>query len=109
MPAFEANADDMPTTRGVRFGIGSRLYAAFGAVTGLTLVATAVSWVAFENVRGTLDNVSGRAVPILTSSLQLAAEAATAAAMAPNINSATARVLDAAGEPVTTVGLGWMF
>jgi len=89
MTAIETSADAAHAGRRIRFGIGPRLYTAFGATTALTVIAAGIAWFAFENVRGTLDNVAQRAVPVLASSLQLAAESATAAAMAPNIISAT--------------------
>ena len=85
----EPSAEVATPERRTRFGIGPRLYSAFGATTALTVVAVGLSWAAFENVRGTLDNITNQAVPVLSSSFQLAAESASAAAVAPNIISAT--------------------
>ncbi len=91
--------------RRTRFGIGPRLYTAFVATSALTVVAVGLAWVAFENVRGTLDNITAQAIPVLTSSFQLAAQSATAAAVAPNIISAVSEeARDAArGEMETSL------
>jgi len=95
-------ASDGSRTR-TGFGIGLRLYAAFGATTLLTVVAVGIAWFAFENVRAALDNVTHRAIPVLTGSLNLAAESATAAAVAPNIISApTEAARDAARGAMET-------
>ncbi|WP_189995782.1 HAMP domain-containing protein, partial [Thalassobaculum fulvum] len=88
MTEIEPSPEDKAPERRTRFGIGPRLYSAFGAITALTVLAVGLSWVAFENVRGTLDNIANHAVPVLASSFQLAAESASAAAVAPNIISA---------------------
>ncbi|MEQ8397861.1 methyl-accepting chemotaxis protein [Thalassobaculum sp.] len=88
MSVIEPSAGVEESGRRTGFGIGARLYAAFGATTALTVIAVGVAWVAFENVRGTMDDVANRALPVLTASLQLAAQSATAAAVAPNIISA---------------------
>ncbi len=93
----EPSTDSAAPDNRTRFGIGPRLYSAFGATTALTVVAAGLAWVAFENVRGTLDNITTQAIPVLASSFQLAAESATAAAVAPNIISAsTSEARDAA-------------
>ena len=89
MTEKEADADSAPSERRTRFGIGPRLYSAFGATTALTVMAVGLSWAAFENVRGTLDNITNQAIPVLATSFQLSAESATAASVAPNIISAT--------------------
>ncbi|MEQ8814614.1 MAG: methyl-accepting chemotaxis protein, partial [Thalassobaculum sp.] len=89
MTDSESSADSATPERRTRFGIGPRLYSAFGATTALTVVAVGLAYAAFENVRGTLENITNQSIPVLASSFQLAAESATAAAVAPNIISAS--------------------
>ncbi len=104
MTVIDGSHDDSSSdARRTGFGIGARLYAAFSAATALTLIAVATAWFAFENVRGTLDSVANRAVPVLATSFQLAVASATAAAIAPNIISApTEAARDAARQEMET-------
>ena len=68
---------------GRRIGIGYRLFAAFGAVAALTLVASGIAWLSFANVGSVLHQVTGRSVPAMTEALQLAAASAELSAEAP--------------------------
>ena len=104
MTVIDGSRDDSSSdARRTGFGIGARLYAAFSAATALTLIAVATAWFAFENVRGTLDSVANRAVPVLATRFQLAVASATAAAIAPNIISApTEEARDAARQEMET-------
>lgn len=70
------------------FGIGPRLYIAFGAMTALTVIATATAWVAFTNTDRTLRDVTEKALPAVTGSLRLAVDASGIAAIAPALISA---------------------
>ena len=79
---------DPQNTQKSRFGIGSRLYIAFGGMVFLTLVASAVAWLNFSTVESALRQVSATAVPDVTNNLQLALDAANVAASAPDIISA---------------------
>src|SRR5690606_10520243 len=66
-----------------RIGIGFRLFAAFGAVAFLTLIATGIAWYSFANVGSVLHQVTGRSVPAMTGALRLAASSASLSAEAP--------------------------
>lgn len=68
---------------GRRIGIGYRLFAAFGAVAALTLVASGIAWLSFANVGSVLHQVTGRSVPAMTEALRLAAASADLSAEAP--------------------------
>ncbi|WP_189995942.1 HAMP domain-containing protein, partial [Thalassobaculum fulvum] len=71
-----------------RFGIGPRLYLAFGAMTLLTVVAAGTAVVAFKEVGKTLGDVTERSMPAVTATLRLAVNSANVAATAPGMISA---------------------
>ena len=66
-----------------RFGIGVRLLGAFWTVAFLTLAASGVAWLSYNNVAAVLEEVTGRNVPAMTEALRLAAASATLSAEAP--------------------------
>ncbi|HMA13501.1 MAG TPA: methyl-accepting chemotaxis protein, partial [Kiloniellaceae bacterium] len=70
---------------GRRIGIGFRLFAAFGAVAFLTLIATGIAWYSFTNVGSVLHQVTARSVPAMTGALRLAAASASLSAEAPAV------------------------
>jgi len=71
-----------------RFGIGPRLYLAFGGMTLLTVLAAGIAVVAFTQVGRTLGDVTDRSMPAVTASLRLAVNSANVAATAPGLISA---------------------
>ncbi|MEQ8394809.1 methyl-accepting chemotaxis protein [Thalassobaculum sp.] len=86
----EALAETEPTTaRSGGFGIAGRLGTAFAATTLLTVLTAGVAWFAFSNVESTLTAVTDRAMPAVSSSLQLAANSSEVAASAPSLASAS--------------------
>ena len=82
------NASDREGPTRTRFGIGPRLYLAFGAMTLLTVVAAGTAVVAFKEVGKTLGDVTERSMPAVTATLRLAVNSANVAATAPGMISA---------------------
>src|SRR5690606_11156628 len=85
-PTEAAGAEPRMKTR---FGIGPRLYLAFGGMTMLTVVAAGIAVAAFSGVGRTLDAVTERSIPAVTATLRLAVNSANVAATAPGLISAT--------------------
>ena len=56
---------------GNRLGIGGRLSLALGVVVGFTLVATAVTWVLFDDVTQNLGIFTDESMPVTASSFRL--------------------------------------
>jgi methyl-accepting chemotaxis protein len=63
--------------------VKTRLLMAFGGISGTTVVAAALACVLFGQFKHSLDQVTGRSVPAMTSSLELAAQTQSLAASAP--------------------------
>ena len=70
-----------PTRRG--FGIRSKLFVAFGAVAGLTVLASAVAVLSYEDMGRTLDGIAGKNLPAMSQSLRLAKSSAEIVSIAP--------------------------
>jgi methyl-accepting chemotaxis protein len=70
------------------FGIRSKLFAAFGAVAGLTVLASAVAVLSYEDMGRTLDGIAGKNLPAMSQSLRLAKSSAEIVAIAPALVSA---------------------
>lgn len=69
----------------VRFGIKSRLSAAFGVLAALTVAAGAVAWAVFGHVEHTVTSITERSIPELTLALTIAERSAEIIASAPAI------------------------
>ncbi|MBR0647608.1 methyl-accepting chemotaxis protein [Plastoroseomonas hellenica] len=72
-----------PARRRLRFGLAARLLLAFGVVTGLTLLASAVALVSTERMAGAVDAVTQRSLPETRAAFLLAHRSAGIAAAAP--------------------------
>jgi len=66
-----------------QFGIRAKLFMAFAAVSGSTVVACAAGWVMFSQVRDLFHGVSGRNIPEIIATLGLQTDTQTLAASAP--------------------------
>jgi methyl-accepting chemotaxis protein len=64
------------------FGVRAKLQAAFGGVAALTVLATAVAFLAFSAVERGLEQIAGRQVPLMTDALRLAVSSAEISAAA---------------------------
>jgi methyl-accepting chemotaxis protein len=69
--------------RSWRLGIRGRLFAAFSMVAALTVLASAVAVVSYENVGRTLGGITESNIPAMSVSLKLAKSSAGIAAVAP--------------------------
>ncbi len=69
-----------------RFGIGPRLFLAFGATAFMTVVASGIAWLIFGGIGNALLEVTGSGVPAITSALRLSQETAELAAAAPELS-----------------------
>lgn len=68
-----------------RAGIGGKLILAFGAVAGLTILASAVTWILFGNVRDNLTIIAEDNLPEIVASFRLAEESARLSAAIPRM------------------------
>ncbi len=66
-----------------RVGIASRIYAALGVLTLLTIVASSVAWFSYERVSATVDDMVVRKMPVVELALELSQAATTSTALAP--------------------------
>jgi len=83
---------------GQRFGIGPRLFMAFGAAALMTVIASGIAWMVFGGIGGALTEVTGKGVPAIANALRLSQEASALAAAAPELGHAeneTARLRSA--------------
>jgi methyl-accepting chemotaxis protein len=69
--------------KGSRIGIASRIYAALGVLTVLTLAASLVAWFSYERVSGTVDDMVERKMPVVELALELSQAATASSALAP--------------------------
>ena len=75
----------------LRLGIKGRLFAAFGAVAGLTVLASAVGFVSYSRLGETLNTITRENVPATEVSLRVAKTSAEIAATAPALLAATSQ------------------
>ena len=68
-----------------RVGIGGKLILAFGAIAGLTVLASAVTWILFGNVRDNLTIIAEDNLPEIAASFRLAEESARLSASIPRM------------------------
>ena len=66
-------------------GVGSKLYIAFGAIAGLTVLAGALGVISFNKAETALDELTGHSLPVIVESLQLSQAGAQIAAAAPHL------------------------
>jgi methyl-accepting chemotaxis protein len=66
-----------------RWGIRGSLFAAFAVIAGMTIVISAGAGMVFRHLGGTMIELSGRGIPRLAASLQLAAESASLSSQGP--------------------------
>ena len=72
-----------PPPRVIRIGIRGKLFLAFGSVAGLTIMATIVAIVSYNNMSTTLRGITEDNIPAMSLSLRLAKSSAQIAAAAP--------------------------
>ncbi len=68
-----------------QFGIRPRLFLAFGAVAGTTVVACVTAWVMFLHVGALLDEIATRDIPGVVATLQLSTDTQALVTGAPNL------------------------
>src|SRR5579871_6007818 len=66
-----------------QLGIRGSLFAAFAVIAGMTIVISAGAGMVFRHLGGTMVDLSGRDIPRLAASLQLAAESASLSSQGP--------------------------
>ncbi|HSY55950.1 MAG TPA: methyl-accepting chemotaxis protein [Bradyrhizobium sp.] len=66
-----------------QWGIRGSLFAAFAVIAGVTIVISAGAGMVFRHLGGTMIDLSGRDIPRLAASLQLAAESASLSSQGP--------------------------
>ena len=77
------------THRGIRVGIRGKLLLAFGTVAGLTVLASVVAILSYDNMAATLRGITDNNIPAMSLSLKLAKTSAQVAATAPTLLSVT--------------------
>ena len=68
-----------------RAGIGGKLILAFGAIAGLTILVSTVTWILFGNVRDNLTIIAEDNLPEIVASFGLAEESAQLSAAIPRM------------------------
>jgi methyl-accepting chemotaxis protein len=68
-----------------KWGVRGSLFAAFALIAGMGLVIAAGAGFVFDHLGSTMMNLSGRDIPRLSASLQLASQSATLAAQGPGL------------------------
>ena len=81
-----------------QFGIRTKLFIAFAAVSGTTVIAGVAGWLMFSQVRELFHGVAGQNIPEITATLGLQSETLTLAASAPALFAAR-------GQPQRTEAL----
>ena len=72
----------------VKFGIGGRLFLAFGTVAGMTVVASLFAWISFSGLSDSLDRIISDDIPAMTAATDLAEKGGLITATAPTLISA---------------------
>jgi methyl-accepting chemotaxis protein len=80
---FQTSMQVTPKKSGLQLGIRAKLFMAFAAVSGTTVVAGAAGWLMFSQVRDLFHGVSGRNIPEIIATLGLQTDTQTLAASAP--------------------------
>src|SRR5258708_4825401 len=73
------------TTQHRQLGIKTRLFLAFGAVAGTTVVASLTAWYLFAQIGALLDGVATRNIPEVVATLELSTKTQALVASAPNL------------------------
>ncbi|NYZ13841.1 HAMP domain-containing protein [Azospirillum sp. RWY-5-1] len=90
-----------------RMGIAVKLFAAFGAVAGLTVAGSAVGWWSFKAVETGVAGIADRSLPAVAAASALSTASAALAAAAPSLEAATdAADRAAAGEGIARLSAG---
>lgn len=76
------SAPEISHTRS-RFGIKAKLFLAFCAMAGFTILAAAVAWYAFVTIERSVDRITVESVPAMAISLRLAEKSAEISSTAP--------------------------
>src|ERR1700761_8458705 len=73
----------------LRLGVRGSLFAAFAVIAGMAIVISAGAGFVLRNLGSTMEDLSGRNIPRLATSLQLSAQAAGLAAQGPAVLAAS--------------------
>jgi adenylate cyclase len=84
---LEGSGGDAPRPR--RFGIRTKLFLAFLAFAGLTVVACVVAWLVFVTIERSVNRVTKDSVPDMVAALALAKTVADISATAPTLAAST--------------------
>ena len=69
----------------LRWGVRGNLFAAFAVIAGMAILISAGAGMVLGHLGGTMVDLSGRDIPRLAASLQLAAESASLASQGPDL------------------------
>jgi methyl-accepting chemotaxis protein len=72
-----------PRRRQGGFGLRAKLFVAFGAVAGLTVLASATAFVSYDDVGRALGDIAGESLPAMSASVRLTKSSAEIVAIAP--------------------------
>ena len=81
-----------------KLGIRAKLFFAFAAVSGTTVIAGAAAWLMFSQVRDLFHDVSGRNIPEIVETLGLQTDTQALAGSAPTLLAAKVASTAAAGN-----------
>ena len=72
----------------IKFGIGGRLFLAFGTVAGMTVVASLFAWLSFSDLSSSLNRIIGIDIPAMKAAAELAEKGGIITSTAPTLVSA---------------------
>ncbi len=82
---FKLGKPNLKRIRLPQMGVRGSLFAAFAVIAGMALVISAGAGIVLHQLGGTMSDLSGRDIPRLAASLQLAAQSASLAAQGPGL------------------------
>ena len=89
---MSARGGNSPARRGIRFGIGTKLYLAIAGAVAFTLTASLIAWHGFVAIADRVSEITTHHVPATTRSLQLGLHTNAIAALAPVLLAAVEKV-----------------
>src|SRR3954451_684463 len=90
---LRARAQGNRPVKSRQLGIRAKLFFAFAAVSGTTVIAGAAAWLMFSQVRDLFHGVAGRNIPEIVDTLGLQTDTQALASSAPTLLAAKSQVL----------------
>lgn len=83
-----AKINNAGTRQKIRFGIGPRLFIAFGSVAAMTIIVSAISWYSLNDFRESQQHFANQKMPTITMALNISDNISDLGSMATSLNDA---------------------